>query len=151
MELGSLSISQRQGIISLIPKANKDVSYLKNWRPISLLNNDYKLIARVLAEQCKKHLNQLISTDQNGFVPGRYIGLNIHRILNLIELCKNKDINGLLLNIDFEKAFDCIEWDYIYTALQKFGFPEIFIKYVKNLHQDIIACVINNGTFNNIF
>ena len=87
MRQGTLSISQRQGIISLIPKANKDVSYLKHWRRISLLNQDYKLIARVLAERCKKHLNDLISTDQNGFVTGRYIGLNIHILLNLIDLC----------------------------------------------------------------
>ena len=148
---GSLSISQRQGIISLIPKAGKDPCYLKNWRPISLLNQDYKLIARILAERCKKHLQKLISDDQNGFVPNRYIGLNIHRILNLIEICKQEDINGLLLNIDFEKAFDCIEWDYIYTALQKFGFPEIFISYVKTLYQDISACVINTGNFTEFF
>jgi len=144
---GSLSISQRQGIISLIPKANKDLSYLKNWRPISLLNQDYKLIARFLAERCKAHLSGLVSNDQNGFVPGRYIGINIHRILNLIELCKINNVRGLLLNIDFEKAFDCIEWDFVYTALELFGFPSIFIDWVKVLYNNISACVINNGKY----
>jgi len=148
---GTLSISQRQGIISLIPKAGKDNNYLKNWRPISLLNQDYKLIARILAERCKTHLDKLISQDQNGFVPGRYIGLNIHRIINLIELCKTGDINGVLLNIDFEKAFDCIEWDFVYSALRAFGFPEIYIDWVKTLYNNITACVINNGKFTCFF
>jgi len=148
---GSLSISQRQGIISLIPKCGKDLNYLKNWRPISLLNQDYKIIARILAERCKQHLNKLISEDQNGFVPGRYIGLNINRILNLIELCKDNQINGVLLNIDFEKAFDCIEWDFIYSALESFGFPQIYISWVKTLYKNITACVINNGKFTCFF
>jgi len=147
----SLSISQRQGIISLIPKAGKDNNYLKNWRPISLLNQDYKLIARVLAERCKIHLSKLVSEDQNGFVPGRYIGLNIHRILNLIELCKSNNINGILLNIDFEKAFDCIEWDFVYSALRAFGFPEVYIDWVQTLYNNISACVINNGKFTCFF
>ena len=151
MQTGSMSISQKQGIISLIPKPGKDVSYLKNWRPISLLNQDYKLIARILAERCKQHLNDLISSDQNGFVPGRFIGLNIHRILNLIDLCEKNQINGLLLNIDFEKAFDCVEWDFIYTALKVFGFPEQYINYVKTLYNDISSCVINNGKFTKFF
>jgi len=148
---GSLSISQRQGIISLIPKNGKDINYLKNWRPISLLNQDYKIIARILAERCKQHLNKLISEDQNGFVPGRYIGININRILNLIELCKDNQINGVLLNIDFEKAFDCIEWDFIYTALESFGFPQVYIKWVKTLYNNITSCVINNGKFTCFF
>jgi len=151
LSTGSLSISQRQGIISLIPKTGKDNNYLKNWRPISLLNQDYKLIARILAERCKIHLEKLVSDDQNGFVPGRYIGLNIHRILNLIEICKINKINGILLNIDFEKAFDCIEWDFVYSALRAFGFPECFIKWVKTLYNNISSCVINNGKFTCFF
>jgi len=104
-----------------------------------------------LAERCKKHLNKLVSKDQNGFVPGRYIGLNINRILNLIEICKENKINGILLNIDFEKAFDCIEWDFIYSALEAFGFPHIFIKWVKVLYNNISSCVINNGKFTTFF
>jgi len=151
LSTGSLSISQRQGIISLIPKVGKNNNYLKNWRPISLLNQDYKLIARILAERCKIHLSKLVSDDQNGFVPGRYIGLNIHRILNLIEICKNNNINGILLNIDFEKAFDCIEWDFVYSALRAFGFPNIFINWVKILYNNISSCVINNGKFTCFF
>jgi len=151
LQTGSLSISQRQGIISLIPKGSKDINYLKNWRPISLLNQDYKLIARILAERCKIHLHKLVSEDQNGFVPGRYIGLNINRILNLIDICKNNQINGVLLNIDFEKAFDCIEWDFIYSALEVFGFPPLFINWVKTLYNNISSCVINNGKFTSFF
>ena len=66
--------------------------YEKNWRPISLLNQDSKLISGILAERLK---------DQNGSEPKRFIGININRILNLIALCKENYINGILLNIDF--------------------------------------------------
>lgn len=93
----------------------------------------------------------MISNDQNGFVPERYIGLNIQRIFNLIELCKDKSIPGLLLNIDFEKAFDSVEWKFIYKTLSTFGFPEQFISYIQVLYKDITACVINNGNFSKFF
>ena len=145
MNTKSLSTSQRQGILNLIPKDGKDLKELKNWRPLSLLNQDYKYIARLIAERIKTCLPNLISQDQNRFVPGRYIGYNIVRILNLIDKCNETNINGVLLNIDFEKAFDCVEWDFVYRALSFFGFPINLINMIKVLYQDISACVTNNG------
>ena len=69
---GILSITQRRGVISLIPK-KKDPLNLKNWRPISLLNQDYKLLAKLIAERIKHNLKKLINIDQTGFIKGRYI------------------------------------------------------------------------------
>ncbi len=66
-----LSISQRQGLITLIPKKGKDLLKLKNWRPLTLLNQDYKLASKAIASRIKAHLEKLISSDQTGFVPGR--------------------------------------------------------------------------------
>ena len=71
---GSLSVSQKRGTITLIPKADENLSDLKNWRPISLLNIDYKILSKVLAKRMEQHLPKLIHPDQTGFVKGRYIG-----------------------------------------------------------------------------
>ena len=151
LEEGELGISQKRGIISLIPKANKDPEYLKNWRPITLLNQDYKYLAKCLSERCKKVLPSIIHSDQNGFVPGRVIGTNIHRALNLIEHCKDQNINGVLVNIDYEKAFDSVEWTLIYKALKYFGFPDKFIKWVRILYTNIESGILNNGHLSKFF
>ena len=71
--LGELSISHRQGIIFLIPKKNKDPLLLKNWRPISLLNTDYKLATKCIAKRLEKVLPYLIDGDQTGYIKGRLL------------------------------------------------------------------------------
>ena len=71
---------QKQSIITLLPKPNKDTIYIENWRPISLLNIDYKIIAKVIANRIKNVLPLIISQNQSGFVKDRYIGENIRTI-----------------------------------------------------------------------
>ena len=72
--MGMLSVTQRLGIITLIPKGDKDKTLLKNWRPLTLLNALYKFISGCLAERMKPHLDSIVNGDQKGFVSGRYIG-----------------------------------------------------------------------------
>jgi hypothetical protein len=148
---GKLNISQRRGIISLIPKPQKDLLELKNWRPITLLNNDYKYLTKILAKRLEKTLPQIISNDQGGFVKGRYIGCNIQRLQNLMEMAKTQKINGLLINIDFEKAFDTIEWKFIYKCLEHLNYPEKFIDWIKTIYNDIETSVLNNGHITKFF
>jgi len=74
---GSLSISQRRGIITLIPKPNKDTALLDNLRPISLLNTDYKILTKAIAKRLEKVLPKEINPDQTGYIKNRYIGENI--------------------------------------------------------------------------
>jgi hypothetical protein len=145
MNNGNLSISQKQGVVSLIPKADKDTSKLKNWRPITLLNQDYKYLAKCLANRCKEVLPSIIDPDQTGFVPNRVIGTNIIKAQCLISQQKEKQSEGLLMSIDFEKAFDTIEWDFITNALTHFNFPPEFISWTKTLYNGINTCIINNG------
>ena len=103
---GTLSISQRRGLISLLPLKNKIVHYLKKSRPITLLNCDYKIAAKAIASRIKNVLPTIINFDQTGFLKGRSIGENVRLIDSIINFTNIRDIQGLLLFVDFEKAFD---------------------------------------------
>jgi hypothetical protein len=151
LKKGEMSISQKQGVISLIPKANKDNSKLKNWRPITLLNQDYKYLAKCLANRCKEVLPDIINPDQTGFVPDRLIGTNIIKSQNIITYLKEQQKEGLMMCIDFEKAFDTIEWNYIRKSLLQFNFPTIMIEWIETLYNNISTCIINNGHTSTFF
>lgn len=103
---GSLSNEQKRGILKLIPKKDKILTKVKNWRPISLLNTDYKLLTHVLATRLQKVLHSIISIDQSGYIKGRNISLNIRTIYDIIEKCEFERISALLVFLDFEKAYD---------------------------------------------
>ena len=72
-----MSIEQRRGVLNLIPKKDKNPCFLKNWRPITLLNTDYKIIAQVFALRLQRVLFTIISEHQNGYVEGRYVNSNL--------------------------------------------------------------------------
>ena len=116
----SLSISQRLGILTLIPKGDKDKLYLKNWRPLTLLNTLYKLISGCIAERIKPCLDSIIHPDQKGFVPQRYIGECIRSTYDILHYAKTSNKSGILLLIDFEKAYDSISFSYIKKCLKFF-------------------------------
>ena len=101
---GELTISQRQSIIRLIPKKDKDLSRLKNWRPISLLNLDYKIATKTLALRLKKVLPSIINDAQTGYMEGRFIGENIRLISDILHFTAQQNLEGIALFIDFEKA-----------------------------------------------
>ena len=90
---GTLSISQRQGIISLIPKKKKNTEYLI-WRPVSLLNVDYKIATKTIALRLEKILPHLIHPCQSGYVKGRFIGESIRLISDTMHFTKQKNISG---------------------------------------------------------
>jgi len=144
-ETNSMSISQTQGIITMLPKQDKPKQFLKNLRPISLLNVVYKLASGTIANRIKKVLPHLISEDQNGFMAGRYIGENTRVIFDILEYCETFQIPGLLMQIDFEKAFDSVDWDFIRKTLEFFGFGNFIIKWVNLFLKDSQSCVIVNG------
>ena len=134
---GSLSISQRQGIISLIPKKNKNADYLKSWRPVSLRNVDYKIANKTIALRLEKILPSIIHPCQSGYVKGRFIGESIRLIAD--------DIPGIAVFLDFEKAFDSVEWDFIQKCLESFNFGPNLRQWISVFYKDISNCVINNG------
>ncbi len=142
---GKMSIEQRRGIISLIPKKDKNIWRLGNWRPITLLNTDYKIATKCIAERFKKILANIINNDQSGFLKNRFIGENIRNIIDLIQHCDEQNISCMFLFIDFEKAFDSIEWPFLLKTMRHLNFGEGMIKWIKTFYNDTTSCVINNG------
>ena len=140
-----LPISLRRGVIRLIPKKGLDTSNLDNWRPISLLNVDYKIVSKALTLRIERLLPFLIHEDQTGFVKQRYIGTNIRRIYDTIDYYDKKKKPGLLMFLDFKKAYDSIEHSFILKVLETVNFGHNMIKWVKLLYTDITSCVLNNG------
>ena len=148
---GSLSVSQKRGTITLIPKGDENLSDLKNWRPISLLNIDYKILSKVLAKRMEQHLPKLIHSDQTGFVNGRYIGRNIRLLSDIMEFSDSKNFQGIPLFVDFEKAFDTLEWSFISKTLEVFNFGNKFKKWFTVLYNGVQSSVVNGGFMTNYF
>ena len=148
---GELSITQRQGVITCIPKGNKDKLYLKNWRPISLLNTSYKIASASIALRLKNTLPTIINDDQTGFLRGRYIGENIRLIYDLMFYLEKNHKPGMLLLIDFEKAFDSVDWGFILKVMKYFNFGPSFIKWIQTFYNKIESCVSINGHLSDWF
>ena len=102
-EFGELSNSQKQAIITLIEKKGEDKRLIKNWRPISLINVDAKIISKVLAKRLEKVLPNLRHPNQNAFVKGRSIFDAIRTIDDIVDYTKRNSWSGILISIDFEK------------------------------------------------
>ena len=128
-----LSIDQRRGILSIIPKKDKDIRYLKNWRPLSLLNTDYKILTKVLANRLQQVLDEIVSHDQTGYIKNRFIGENIRTIADIIEYTNHNEKSGLIVLLDFEKAFDTINWNFLQNTLCAFHFGNTFCNWIKIL------------------
>ena len=116
--MGELSSTQKEGVITCIPKGDKPKQFLKNWRPISLLNISYKLAASCIANRLKSVLPSIINHEQTGFLSERYIGENTRAIYDLMDHTEKNNIPALLLLIDFEKAFDSVAWSFINETLR---------------------------------
>ena len=150
-ESGELSVTQKEGVITCIPKGDKDKQYLKNWRPISLLNVIYKLASACISNRLKKVLPKLIHEDQTGFIAGRYIGENIRTLYDLFHYTKKNNIPGLLLLIDFEKAFDSVAWSFIDKVLDFFNFGQTLKQWIRVFYNNIKSCIIVNGEISEWF
>ena len=112
----------RRGLITLLPKNKRDLRFIKNWRPIILLNTDYKILSKVLANRVKKTLDKLVNKDQTGFIKGRQITENLRKFLDVIEYTDIKNIPRVLVSIDFEKAFDKVQYPALFKVMEWFNF-----------------------------
>ena len=140
-----MSNTQKQAIISLLPKPDKNLAELRNWRPVSLLNTDYKVASRCTAKRLESILPSIIHTDQSAFIPGKKIVDNIRLISDIIDLCEETGQPGAVMFIDFRKAYDTLEWVFLQKSLSLFKFGESFKQWVSVFYSNIESCVVNNG------
>ena len=126
----SLSFNQKIGVITLIPKGIKDKKSLKNWRPITLLSTLYKVISGVIANRFRKVLPLIIGLDQKGFVDGRYMGEVTRTLYDTVQdaFCNNK--KGIILSVDFEKAFDSVSFSFMEKVIELAGFGPRLRKWI---------------------
>ena len=148
---GYLSISQKRGIISLIPKKDKDTSLLEHLRPISLLNVDYRILTKEIAKRLEKFLPKIIKPDQTGHLKGRYTGENVRLIQDIMFYTKRMNSPGIAIFLDFRKAFDSIEWEYLKAALKAFNFGPNLLNWIDVLYNEASSCVINIGHSSSFF
>ena len=111
------------------------------------MNNDYKIVTKALALRLEKSVTRptTISPNQTGYVKGRYIGESIRIITDMMSFTKKKNIPGLAVFLDFEKAFVSIEWCYLQKCLEAFNFGPQLRQWITVLYNNITSCVLNNG------
>ena len=139
--------SALEGILNLIPKSNKDSRYLKNLRPITLLNSDYKIIEKCISNKLKSALKIIINKDQTGFMRERRISSNIRKLFDLMSYCEKNQIPAQILSCDFAKCFDRVEKCCIIESLNFFGIAPYIVEWVNLLYTDFYICIQNNGKF----
>ncbi|KAL3675236.1 hypothetical protein R1sor_025184 [Riccia sorocarpa] len=133
-------------VIRLLPK-NAQKQYLKHWRPISLLTIAYKLIARILANRLKLFLDSIVDVQQTGFVAGWQISDNILALHLAKEVAEKTNQESLFLKLDFVKAFDRVEHQFLRDTMSMMGFGDKFINLVFGLMNNGTAKVHVNGLF----
>ena len=103
-----LTVSQRQAIITLLHKKDKDRLFIINWRPISLLNVDYKLLTKCLTQRLKGVIDKLVDISQSGFIQNRNIRDSMRTVIDIFEDYNTNNKPGIMISVDFEKAYDTV-------------------------------------------
>ena len=148
---GEMSSTQKEGVIICIPKPDSARDKIKNWRPISLLNTIYKIGSSSIANRLKLVLSSIINEDQTGFIKNRFLGNNIRLIYDVISHLDTNNIPGMLLCLDFEKAFDSLDWGFLHKVLSAFGFKNDICMWVKSFYNNIRSTVSINGMISDWF
>ena len=151
-EKGELSFSQNLAVITLIHKG-KELSRdkLTNWRPISLTNSDYKILAKTLALRLMDVIDKIVGKEQSAYIKYRDISNNLTLINDILDFLKEKNKPGVILAIDFTKAFDSISRRFLLNAFKRFGFGTEFVRWISVLMQNNLSSVIYNGWVSDSF
>ncbi|KAI3352103.1 hypothetical protein L3Q82_020914 [Scortum barcoo] len=142
---GSMPVSCRRAVLTLLQKKG-NLQDIKNWRPVSLLCVDYKLLSKALANRLREAMEQVIHRDQTYCVPGRSMVDNVYLIRDVLEVSSSLGIDTGLISLDQEKAFDRIEHNFLWKVMESFGFNAGFIAKIKVLYSDIESVLKINGS-----
>ncbi|KAJ1129654.1 hypothetical protein NDU88_008020 [Pleurodeles waltl] len=142
---GSLPQSLREGMITLLYKQKGEREDLKNWRPISLLNVDYKLLAKAMANRLKKLIEKIVHPDQTCGIPGRQIADSLALVRDTIEYVKSRKVPTALVSLDQEKAFDRVSHEFMDRTLRALGLGDFFCDVVTAMYRDTSSTALVNG------
>ena len=141
---GLLPQSCRRAVVTLLPKKG-DLQDLRNWRPVSLLCGDYKVLSKALALRLREVMTEVVHADQTYCVPGRLISDNITLIRHVLDVSGSLGLGTGLISIDQEKAFDRVEHKYLWKTLAAFGLSPGFIARIQVLYSDVASILKING------
>lgn len=150
---GKLPSSMYFGVITQIFKGKGNRNSRENWRPITLLNVDYKILTKVLFNRLKIIAKDIIDVDQTCSIPGRDIRQGIFTIFSVIDKVNYYSENGIVMSVDQKAAFDMVEWEYLWKTLAYFGIPPCFIKWIKMIYLEnhVKSTVAVNGFLSEFF
>src|SRR5277367_3046326 len=138
--------SQKHAIIKIIPKSTDEElqKQIKMWRPISLLNADYKIITKILSFRIANAIEPILSKNQSCFAKRNIID-NLHDLRNIIDYVREKDLpHYAILTHDYEAAFDSLDHNFMVQTLERFGFRENILKLVKIFYKDIKSFILTD-------
>ena len=142
---GELCPSMKGSVTRLIFKKRGDVKHLKNWRPISLLNVDYKIISKAITLRLSKVLEHIIHPDQTCSVPGRSIFSNVTLLRDVLDYIQRTDEFAILISLDQEKAFDRVNRSFLLKLLQVYGFCPDFCRWISTFYNGAFMQITLNG------
>jgi hypothetical protein len=146
-----LSPTQRVSVITLLCKDATKAKDLNSWRPISLLNVDYKIISKALANRIKKVADRIIGEEQTAGIYNRTIFDTLHLIRNVGDYCRERKIPCVALSFDQAKAFDRMDQKYLLRIMKTMGFGKTIRRYIKLLYTDIYSTILLNGFLTEVF
>ncbi|KAI5628117.1 hypothetical protein C0J50_8261, partial [Silurus asotus] len=151
LDQGVLPPTFNQASIALLLKKGKDPNLCGSYRPLSLLNADVKVLAKVIASRLENVLPRIISMEQTGFIKGRHSFFNTRTLFNIIYSKQSSPLPEVVVSLDAEKAFDRVEWEYLFAILKKFGFGDTFVSWIRLLYKSPQASVRTNNVSSDYF